>query len=208
MSQSVLHIDASASGQNSESAQLSADFVAQWKARHPADQIFRRDIVTQPLPHLDQALLGALFTPQEQRSPEQVQQAARVDELVEEFLTADVLVLGVPMYNFGIPSTLKVWVDHIAQAGRTFRYTEQGPEGLAGGKQVFILSTRGGIYEDSPLDHQVAYLRTLFGFLGIDDIQVIQAEGLNISADSKERSLSAARQEIGRLLQERQAEAA
>jgi FMN-dependent NADH-azoreductase len=192
MTQTVLHIDASAASAQSESRRLSALFVDRWLQHHPGDRVLLRDIVSTPLPHLDQILLDALMSSPEQHSPAQAEAAARVDEMVAEFLAADVLVLGVPMYNFGIPSTLKAWIDHIAIAGRTFSYGENGPVGLAGGRQVYIVSTRGGAYGEGPQDHQVSYLRTAFGLLGIDNVQVIQAEGLQMSGRRREQSLAAA----------------
>jgi len=198
MTQTILHIDASALGDASESRRLSATFIEQWLQQHPDDKVVVRDIVDAPLPHLDGATLAALMTDAEQRDPTQAEAAARVDELVDEFLGADVLVLGVPMYNFGIPSTLKAWIDHIAIAGRTFRYTADGPVGLAGGKRVYVLSARGGLHGEGSDDHQVRYLRTLFRFLGIDDVRVIQAEGLSISSEQREQSISAALSDIAR----------
>ena len=191
MTRKLLHIDASARGAESESRRLSQTFVAHWLDAHPGDRVTVRDIITDPLPHLDEALLTGLMATAAERDPEQTAAAARVDALVTEFLAADVIVLGVPMYNFGIPSTLKAWIDHIAIAGRTCRYTPEGPVGLAGGKTVYLLSTRGGIHGEGPMDHQVRYLRTLFGFLGIDDVRVIQAEGLSMG-DQREPMLSAA----------------
>ena len=196
MTKTVLHIDSSIRGNDSDSRSLSSEFISQWRVARPADSIQERDIVTNALPHIDATLLSGLFTNEGDRSDAMVAALSRVDTLVNEFLEADVIVIGAPMYNFGIPSTLKSWIDHIAQAGRTFRYTENGPEGMAKGKTVFILSTRGGIYDNSPMDHQVAYLKTVFTFLGIEDIKVIQAEGLNLSPESRERSLSAANAQI------------
>lgn len=196
MTKTVLHIDSSIRGNDSDSRSLSSRFISQWRVARPADSIQERDIVTNALPHIDATLLSGLFTNEADRNDEMIAALSRVDTLVNEFLEADVIVIGAPMYNFGIPSTLKSWIDHISQAGRTFRYTENGPKGMAKGKTVFILSTRGGIYDNSPMDHQVAYLKTVFSFLGIEDIQVIQAEGLNLSPESRERSLAAANSQI------------
>jgi FMN-dependent NADH-azoreductase len=200
MPRKILHIDASAQGERSESRRLSNDFIEHWQTRYPEDRITRRDIVENPLPHIDDLIVGSMMTPAGQRSPEQGVAAEQYEELVREFLDADVLVLGVPMYNFTIPSTLKAWIDHITVPGQTFRYTAEGPVGLVRGKQVHILSTRGGFYEGSPMDHQVAYLQTLFGFLGVEDIQVIQAEGLNISPETRDQSMEAAHIQIQELL--------
>jgi FMN-dependent NADH-azoreductase len=136
--------------------------------------------------------------------PEDVdaQVAAEVEEsraVLEEFLAADTIVLGVPMYNFSLPSQLKAWIDRIAIAGKTFRYTAEGPEGLAKGKKVIIVSTRGGHYSAGPaavMDHQESYLRSVLGFLGITDIEIVRAEGLNLSADSKVEAISEAERVI------------
>lgn len=196
MSKKILQIDSSIKGDDSDSRKLSEKFICLWREARTEDDVVVRDIVTNPLPHIDGTLIAGLFSPAETHTDEMKAALARSDELIEEFLAADVIVIGAPMYNFGIPSTLKAWIDHIAQAGRTFKYTENGPVGLVDGKSVYIVSTRGGVYDGSPLDHQVAYLKTVLGFMGIDDIQVIQAEGLNLSPENRERSLSAAEAEI------------
>lgn len=196
MTKTVLHIDSSIRGNDSDSRSLSRQFINQWRVARPADRIQERDIVTNALPHIDAILLSGLLTNEADRNDAMIEALSRVETLVNEFLEADVIVVGAPMYNFGIPSTLKAWIDHIAQAGRTFKYTENGPEGMAKGKSVYILSTRGGVYDNSPMDHQVAYLKTVFAFLGIEDIQVIQAEGLNLSPVSRGRSLAAANAQI------------
>lgn len=198
MSQTLLHIDASARSGDSDSRQLSAALLSRWRARHPDSRVLARDIVSQPLPHLDQTLFAAMMTAPEQHSPQQAEAAARVNALTDEFLAADVIVLGVPMYNFGIPSTLKAWIDHIVTPNRTFRYTAEGPVGMAGGRAVYVVSTRGGVHGEGPQDHQVAHLRTVFGFLGIDDVRVIQAEGLDLSAEHREQALAAAMADIER----------
>ncbi len=190
MARKVLHIDASARGANSESIRLTNEFLERWHAANPQDVIIHRDIVDKPLPHVDSIFLDGLMTPEAERTPEQQQAVTRSDELINEFLTADVLVLGVPMYNFGIPSTLKAWLDHISIAGRTFQYTATGPKGLVSNKPVYILSTRGGVYDDSPMEHQTSYLKTMFGFFGIEDIHIIQAQGLNLSPEGREKSIT------------------
>lgn len=198
MSQTLLHIDASARSGDSDSRQLSAALVSRWRAQHPDRRVVQRDIVTQPLPHLDDTLFSAMMSDASAHTPQQREAADRVNALADEFLAADVLVLGVPMYNFGIPSTLKAWIDHIVTPERTFRYTPEGPVGLAGGRSVYVVSTRGGVHGEGPQDHQVAHLRTVFGFLGIDDIHVIQAEGLDLSAEHREQAMAAALVDIER----------
>ncbi len=196
MASKILHIDSSARGEQSESKQLTSDFIRRWSLINPEDIIIQRDIVDDPLPHIDSFTLQSILTPEEERTPEQRKAVGKSDELIDEFLEADVLVLGVPMYNFTIPSTLKAWIDYITMPGRTFEYTAEGPKGLVSNKQVYILSTRGGVYGDGPMDHQTNYLKVLFSFLGIQDIHIIQAEGLNISPESRDLGIAAAHAQI------------
>ncbi len=201
MPRKILQIDASARGGQSESRRLTSEFIRRWRADNPEDVIIRRDIVDDPLPHINSLFLDGMMTPEGERTPEQQRAIDRSDELIRELLDADVLVLGVPMYNFGIPSTLKAWVDHISIAGRTFEYTADGPKGLVRNRPVYILSTRGGIYGDSPMEHQTSYLKTLFGFLGITDVHIIQAEGLNISPENRDKSVADAVDQIHETLE-------
>ncbi|MBD3619743.1 MAG: NAD(P)H-dependent oxidoreductase [Chromatiales bacterium] len=188
----LLRIDSSLRQDDSDSRTLADRFVADWRQRHPEGQVRVRDLAADPVPHLDGTMLAALATPPEARDGEAAGRVAMADALIAEFLAADELVLAVPMYNFGIPSTLKAYLDHVARAGVTFRYTAAGPVGLAGDKRVTLLLTRGGRYTGSPLDHQAPYLRSFFGFLGITDIREVVAEGLNIDADTRTRALAAA----------------
>jgi len=188
----LLHIDSSALGNHSVSRQLTADIVAQVQRARPDANIRYRDLAAQPLPHWapvadasdPDALLG--------------------NDVMEEFLAADVIVLGAPMYNFGIPSQLKAWIDRIAVAGKTFHYTANGPEGLAGGKRVVVASSRGGFYGEgtagAAMDFQENYLRAVFGFLGINDVEFVRAEGVAVSAENKDQALATAREAIGTLL--------
>jgi len=196
MSQTLLHIDSSIQGGDSNSRNLSAKLVTLWQQQNPLGLVVTRDIVTNPIPHIDEALMAGLLQPDATHSNATQQAVVKADEIIDEFLAADVVVLGVPMYNFGIPSTLKVWVDHISRAGRTFKYTDKGPVGLAGDKRIVVVSTRGGIYEDERMDHQITYLKTLFGFLGISDIDVIQAEGLNLSGEVYQQNMLAAEKQM------------
>ncbi|WLS08808.1 FMN-dependent NADH-azoreductase [Shinella sumterensis] len=195
----ILHIDSGILGEHSVSPRLTAAVVAQIKAEHPAASVTYRDLVSNPLPHLSGAhLMAANANP----ADVDAQVAADVAEsavVLDEFLAAGTVVLGVPMYNFSLPSQLKAWIDRIAVAGKTFRYTAEGPEGLATGKKVIIVSTRGGHYSAGPaaaMDHQESYLRTVFGFLGVTDIEIVRAEGLNLSADSKIEAISEAERSI------------
>ena len=180
----LLHLDSSILGENSASRPLTAAIVARWQDAVPALKVTYRDLAASPLPHLSGGSLAGT----------DAAEAAEAERVMQEFLDADVVVVGAPMYNFGIPSTLKAWIDRIAVAGKTFRYTENGPEGLAKGKKVIVVSTRGGHYSSGPaaaMDHQESYLQAVFGFLGITDIEFVRAEGLNISADSKTAAISA-----------------
>lgn len=172
----LLQIDSSALGDQSASRELTAAIVADWRRRVPGLEVIRRDFDADPLPHLSSRSL-AKADPAE---------SAVADAVMAEFLAADVVVIGAPMYNFAIPSTLKAWIDRIAVAGVTFRYTAEGPEGLAKGKRVVIASTRGGMYSGSPLDFQEPYLRALFGFLGTAPVEFVRAEGLAMA--SRERA--------------------
>lgn len=198
----LLHIDASILGQNSASRQVSAAIVQRLREAHPGLSVTYTDLGAEPIGHLTGAHLAAAqgATPE---SPSLIEDLARGGKALEDFLTADIIVIGAPMYNFSVSSQLKAWIDRVAVAGKTFRYTEKGPEGLAGGKKVLVASSRGGFYgPDSPaafLDHQESYLRGIFGFLGITDLTFVRAEGLNISPDQRLKALAAATAEAARL---------
>jgi FMN-dependent NADH-azoreductase len=170
------------------------------KARSDA-KVTVRDLNRQPHPAMDEAALQALFTPAEHRTPEQAARVALDDALIAELMAADVIVLGAPMYNFAIPSQLKNWLDAIARAGVTFRYTEKGPIGLVRSKTVYVVTTRGGMHRGQPTDHVVPYLQVMLGFLGMTDVRVIYAEGLAMGPEVETRALAEARRQIGQLLQ-------
>jgi FMN-dependent NADH-azoreductase len=159
-----------------------------------------RDLGLRPHPVLDEAALGAIFTPASQRTPEQTARAALDDALIAELLAADVVVLGVPMYNFGVPASLKNWINAIAKAGVTFRYTEKGPEGLLKGKKVYVALARGGKYRNTPADTQVPYLKMVLGFLGLTDVAFVYAEGLNMGAEAEQTAINSAHQQIEEIL--------
>jgi len=192
----VLVIESSARQQGSVSRELTQQFIANWQAAHPADQVQVRDLAIDPVPHLDATLLGGWMTPSEQQSEAEKAALARSNQLTDELLAADVLVLAAPMYNFAIPSTLKAWLDHVLRAGVTFKYTETGPQGLLTGKRAFVLTARGGIYAGSGLDHQEPYLRQALAFIGIHDVQFIHAEGLNMGAEFSEKGLAQAKAKL------------
>ncbi len=192
----LLVIESSARQQGSVSRQLTAQFIANWQAANPSDQIKVRDLAIDQVPHLDANLLGGWMTPAAQQSTAEQAALALSNSLTDELLAADVLVLAAPMYNFTIPSTLKAWLDHVLRAGVTFKYTENGPQGLLGGKRAFVLTARGGIYAGSAMDHQEPYLRQALAFIGIHDVSFIHAEGLNLGTEFMEKGLSEAKVQI------------
>jgi len=195
----VLVIQSSARRQDSASNQLIERFVANWSQHHPQDQVQIRDVAAEPLPHLDMDLLAGWMTPAEGQSETQRAAAQRSDLLTEELLAADLLVIGAPMYNFGIPSALKAWFDHVLRAGVTFKYTETGPVGLLKNKRAVVISSRGGIYAGGELDRQEPYLRQVLGFIGINDVEFVFAEGLNLGADAAAKGLEKAHVRIDAL---------
>ena len=194
----LLHIDSSALGTQSVSRRLTAKIAKQWQAAHPGTVVDYLDLVANPPAHLSADSLGFRMGPAAAGITEvQRQENAISEALVSQFLAADVVVLGAPMYNFSVPSQLKAWIDRIAQAGRTFTYTDKGPKGLAGGKTVVVVSSRGGAYGDeSAYDHQESYLKTLFGFLGVSDFRVVRAEGLAMGDAAKTQAVEAAMTQI------------
>ncbi|WP_374438996.1 FMN-dependent NADH-azoreductase [Pseudomonas panipatensis] len=193
----LLHIDSSILGEASASRQLSQEVVQAWRAAEPGVQVTYRDLAADAISHLSSASLVAANTPAELRDAAQKHEAALGESSIEEFLAADAIVIGAPMYNFSVPSQLKAWIDRIAVAGKTFRYTEKGPEGLAGGKKVIIVSSAGGIHAGQPSGaaHE-DYLKLVLGFLGISDIEVVRAQGLAYGDELRQQALSAARQQI------------
>jgi FMN-dependent NADH-azoreductase len=189
----LLHIDSAATGAGSVTRELTAAIVARWQDTVPGLSVTYRDLDAAPLPHLT----GPVLTKADTAAAEATEQT------LQQFLDSDVIVIGAPMYNFSVPSTLKAWIDRVAVAGRTFRYTENGPEGLAKGKRMVIASGRGGIYGDnSPADFQEAYLRQVFGFLGVTDIEFIRAEGVAYSPQHRTDALEGAKAAIQAPLRE------
>ena len=192
----LLHIDSSILGTQSATRELGAAIVGKWQRQNSRGQVRYLDLAREPLNHLTGEVLGARSAPAGQRSPELVSDIEAGERALDDFLAADVIVVGAPMYNFSIPSQLKAWIDRIAVAGKTFRYTEKGPEGLAKGKKLIVVSARGGIYSDgapaAALDFQENYLRGVFGFLGITDVEFVRAEGLNYGPAQREQAMTAA----------------
>lgn len=196
----IVQINASArpfsNGSGSVSTRLANELSAGLLAAHPQATLEVRDLALQPHPALDEATLGALFTPADQRSAEQAARVALDDALIAQVQAADVLVLGVPMYNFGVSTQLKNWIDAISRAQVTFRYTANGPQGLLQNKTVYAVLSRGGIYRDQPSDTIVPYLRNVLGFLGMTDVRFIYAEGLAMGPEAEARGLAQAREQI------------
>lgn len=200
----ILQVNSSArrvvDDQGSFSTRLASELSAGLLQAEPQARRTVRDLALQPHPVLDEAALQALFTPAEQRTPEQAARVALDDALIAEVQAADVVVLGVPMVNFAITAQLKNWIDAICKAKVTFQYTAQGPEGLLKDKRVFVVLTRGGIYRDQPADHQVPYLRQVLGFVGLTDVQFIYAEGLAMGPEAEAKALADARAQIAQTL--------
>src|SRR6267154_1698010 len=196
----LLQINASINDDNGQSSQLANQFVAAFRTRIPNAKIVLRNVAAaDPVPHLSAERFGAFITKAEERNAEQHAVVAYSDTLINELKRADVIVLGLPMYNFGVPSQLKAYFDHIARAGVTFQYTEKGPVGLLTGKKVYVFAARGGLHAGTPLDTQTSYVRDFLGFIGITDVEFVYAEGLGISPEHKEAGLAKAVAEIARL---------
>ena len=199
----LLHVDSSITGPQSVSRQLTAEIVAKLRQVTPDLDITYRDLAAKPVPHLSGSILAARQPAAGQPSPAVDHDLVLSAKALDEFLAADIVVIGAPMYNFGVPSQLTAWIDCLAVSGKTFRYTETGVEGLAGGKRVIIASSRGGLYAGSSpmasLDHQEAYLSGFFGFLGVTDIAFVRAEGVNISPEQRQRGIESALAEVASL---------
>jgi FMN-dependent NADH-azoreductase len=196
----LLHVDSSILGDGSVSRALTVQVVARWRERVPGLAVVYRDLAAQPLAHIAGAHIAARAMPEAARTLDQQAEIAASDQALDEFLAAEIVVIGAPMYNFTIPSQLKAWIDRLAVAGKTFKYTPEGAVGLAAGKKVIVISSRGGVYSaGSPLaaiDHQEPYLRAIFGFFGITEIDYIRAEGVNIGPEQRDHAIAAARQAI------------
>ena len=196
----LLHIDSAITGAQSVSRQLSRQVVDSWVAAHPGTRVTHLDLVTHAPAHLTQDALALRMGQTENLSEAQKRENAVTEGLLQQFLAADVIVIGAPLYNFSIPTQLKAWIDRLAQPGRTFRYTASGPEGLAGGKTVIVASSRGGMYSNSEggraMEHQESYLQTVLGFLGITDVRFVRAEGLGMGDAAREAALASAQADI------------
>jgi FMN-dependent NADH-azoreductase len=195
----ILQINTSLFSEQGHSSQLGQRFVQSWQSRNPDNRLVVRDLAQNPVPHLNAERFQAFLTPVGERTTTQQVIAAESDALIDELREADVVVLGLPLYNFGIPSTLKAYFDHISRAGVTFRYTETGAIGLLDDKPVYILATRGGFYQGTPKDTATPYVQDFFNFIGIHDIRFIYAEGLNLGQEQLDRSLAEAHAQIDQL---------
>ena len=195
----LLQINTSLFANQGQSTRLAEQFVATWQEHNANAQVVVRDLAAEPVPHLDGARFGAFLAKPDERNAEQQAVVDYSDALITELRAADVIVLGLPLYNFGIPSTLKAYFDHVARAGVTFRYTAEGPEGLLKGKKAYVFAARGGKYAGTPADIQTAFVRTFLGFIGITDVEFVYAEGLALGEESKNAGLAAAREQLERL---------
>ena len=189
----ILHISSSSRGSASYSNRVAHQVLDELTRRNPGATVALRDLARDPMPHIDDDFVAATKSPAGPQTAAQRAQLAQSDALVDELLGADMVVIAAPMINFTIPSTLKSWVDYVARAGRTFRYSEKGPEGLVTGKQVILVVARGGVYAGNPaLDFQVPYLKSVLGFLGMTDVEVIEVEGTAFGPDAAEKAVAAA----------------
>ena len=201
----LLQINSSLAGRDAASTRLADRLVAGLVARAPGLSVVRRDLDSEPLPHLDAARLAAVGRPAAERTAAESAIVAEADAALAELLAAEHVVIAAPMYNFAAPSTLKSWFDHDARAGVRFRYTASGPEGLLAGKRATLVTTRGGLHRDRPQDHLVPYVRTMLAFVGITDLEVVYAEGLALGAAPRDAALDRARAEIDLLAARRAA---
>ena len=192
----LLRISTSLFEENSVSSALSADLIVALKGKGEDFTVIERDFSKQAIPHLDGQWLEAISTPAAQRSAEQQEKVAFSDSLIAQVQTADILVIGLPMYNFTVPSMLKAWIDHIARAGVTFAYTEQGPKGLLKNKKVYLVSAMCGVHDTAATDFLRPYMKLIMSFIGLDDVEIINAGGLSMGEEFRAKSLAAAQMKI------------
>jgi len=192
----ILQLNSAARSQGANSTLLANELAATLQQANPGAKLVLRDLLADALPHLDDAVLGAFFTPAEQRTPGQAAIVARSDALIAELEAADIVVIGAPMYNYGISSQLKTYFDWIARAGVTFRYTATGPEGLLKGKKAYVVSARGGKHAGTPQESLTPHVKSFLGLIGITDVEFIYAEGLNMGPDAAGAAFASARQAI------------
>ena len=201
----ILFVKSSSGGARSQSQQFASHIVDDLKRRHPAATVTVRDVAANPLPHIDEAFVTGRGLAPEKRSPAQAKSLALSDTLIAELEAADAIVLAVPMYNFGIPSSLKAWIDHIAVPGRTFSYSANGPAGLLKGKKAVAVVARGGVYSEGPaqkVDFQEPYLRTVLGLIGISNLHVVRVEGIAMGEDALKKAAASAKTQAEEALRE------
>lgn len=205
MSKTILYVTCSPMGDKSYTRKLANTVIEKLKTQYSGSVVVTRDLDSSPLPHLNGTTLGAFFTPPEKRDAALINAIKLSDEAVKELLAAEVIVIAAPMWNFGIPSVLKAWIDHIVRAGVTFQYTANGPIGLVpAGRKIIIVSARGGIYSEGPgkgMDHQESYLQAVFSFLGYKDFSFIRAEGVALGDESVKRALATAETQLSEAVQ-------
>lgn len=189
----LLQVKSSLFSDQGNSSAVANDFVAQWQSNHPNGEVIIRDLGANPIPHLSESHVGAFFSPEADRNESQRAIIAASDALIDEVRRADVIVLAVPMYNFGVPSQLKSWFDQLARAGVTFRYSENGPVGLLDDKPVIIFAARGGLYAGTEKDHQAPFLKQFLAFIGLTNVNFVYAEGVNMGDDAKAKALDHAK---------------
>lgn len=199
MGRTILRIDSSIFGKDGASSQLIDYWIDKQKQQDPTSKIIARNFSEQAIPHLDVAWLTALQTKPAERDRHQQEMVAFSDRLIAEVQQADQIIMGLPMYNFNLPSMLKAWFDHIARAGTTFKYTEQGPQGLLQNKPVYLIATRGGLHKGQSSDTQIDYVKTFLAFLGLTQVEVIYAEGLNMQ-QFREQGLQQAKHALAALV--------
>ncbi|MFY9328842.1 MAG: FMN-dependent NADH-azoreductase [Georgfuchsia sp.] len=199
----LLYINSSARKASSVSRALSSEFVQGWKRANPTGKVIERDLTATPLPHLDDAFVEASYTPAEARTPKQVKVLELSDQLIDELLAADIVVMASPMYNFSVSSVLKAWIDHVLRPGRTFSYDDSGAIGLVSDRRVIVFTARGGFFsqgEGKSLDFQETYLRGMFGFVGISQVEFMHTEGLSYNQDAAAKAIEATRASIPGLI--------
>lgn len=195
----ILQINSSIHNGQGESSKLATEFVAQLRVGNPGAKVVVRELAKDPIPHLDEARFGAFLAKPEARTPEQARVVGESDALIDELRAADAIVIALPMYNFGVPSQFKAWVDHVARAGVTFKYTDKGSVGLLAGKKAWVFATRGGLYAGTAADTQTAYVRQFLAFIGITEVEFVYAEGLAMGEAPRAKGLSGARTSLLRL---------
>jgi FMN-dependent NADH-azoreductase len=201
----ILLVSSSPAGWKSYSHQFASHIVDDLKARHPGAKVVVRDVAKEPLPHVDAAFITGRVLPPEKRSPAEAKALALSDILLAELEAADIVVFAVPMYNFGVPSSLKAWIDHVLRPGRAFSYSQKGPEGLLKGKKAVVVVSRGGIYSEGPaqqLDFQESYLRAVLGFIGITNVHVVRVEGVGMGEQALKNAVASANAQSEKVVRE------